>query len=149
MSAQSTGEQAAPRGIRQVTIQSNNLTFAQEAQEGDIVEQRLVITAAGHVRFSAFGYTHGTIQLARAQQARIGADAGHRILGAIASYLAHGEPSRAVAAGTWEMQVRYDDGSEGHFEGPLVGAVNAGSISLSQMIRDLVPIPHLIVFGGR
>lgn len=142
-------EPVPQRQIREVALQSNNLYFSAEPAEGDIVEQRLVITANGHVRFSAFGYSRGTCQLADARQARIRRDDAGRILGFIQTFVEQDAPKRAPGSGTWEMTIRYADGTERDYEGALANGAHVGDVNLSHLIRDAIPIPNLMAFGGR
>lgn len=135
--------------IREAAIQSNNLYFSAEPAEGDIVEQRLVITANGHVRFSAFGYSRGTCQLADARQVRIRRDDAKRILGFIQTFVDQDAPKRAAGSGTWEMTIRYADETEREYEGALANGAHVGDVNLSHLIRETVPIPNLMAFGGR
>lgn len=142
-------EPALRKKIREVAIQSNNLYFSAEPAPGDIVEQRLVITAAGHIRFSSFGYSRGTCQLADARQARIRRDDAERILGFIETLVEQDTPTRAPGSGTWEMTIRYDDDTEREYEGTLANGAHVGDVNLSHLIREAVPIPNLMAFGGR
>jgi hypothetical protein len=142
-------EPAPQPQIREVALQSNNLYFSAEPAEGDIVEQRLVITADGHVRFSSFGYSRGTCQLADARQAHIRRDDAQRILGFIQTFVDQDAPRRAPGSGTWEMTIRYADETERECEGALANGAHVGDVNLSHLIRNAIPIPNLMAFGGR
>ena len=111
------------------------------------VEQRLTVCADGRVWFS--GYNFGQDRAARRKTSTIGIVAAGRILKAVGSYFSTEYIEiDATDVGRWQLTITNTDGNAYRFNGPLCCDFVVDRVDLSELIRDTLAMPDLLVFDG-
>lgn len=136
---------------QKIQIVSNNIGFGLFPEPDEEVEQRLTVAADGRVWFSGYNYGQGDgrYERGRTKNFSIGRDAAARILNAVGAYFSKEYRTEfATDIGTWEMTVANTDGKPYRFEGSLCCDFDVGGVDLSDLIRDTLDMPDLILFNG-
>jgi hypothetical protein len=138
--------------LRKAQIISNMLCYGPCPEPEDAIEQRLTISATGHVWFTEYAFGeigNGKHPIRRREQFSIGKIEALSILSLIADY-AESESLliRCTDIGDWNLTVTDLEGHKNQMSGSLCGEVTVGNIDLTDYIRAAIHIEDLAVFGG-
>ena len=127
--------------------EAEGLVFPAEAE----IEQRLVITAKGHVQFRSFTYHGGSGHhgIGRALETDIPETSVREMMDILDAWLfsRSGQTwQKPDACGTWKILALHAGGGEDMQRGNLDGAFFAG-LDISQFIKERVPVDGLYLFN--
>lgn len=114
------------------------------------MEQHLRINSDGHMWLSRyrFGDSQRYICFSK-EQHRIDVEVANRILTAIDECFTDDYSSYIVTdVGEWKMTIAYESGEERCLNGALVKHEGRKEDAVSQLIRDAIEMPELLVFDG-
>lgn len=136
--------------VHKIQIVSNNISYGLCPERDEEVAQHLAVYADGQVLFSGYCYGDGaSYKLVRTKNFSIGEEAATRILRAIETVFSDEyETVFATDIGDWNMTVTNTDGKAYRFEGALCCDFDAGGMDLSDLIRDTLDMPDLLLFDG-
>ncbi len=138
--------------LQKVKIVSNLLGYGPCPEKDTPAEQRLTISSNGRYRFSEYLYGDGEYPyhtLGRKFQGTIGKEKAYQILSLIKEYQEIGlYPPMATDIGSWNLEMIELDGSKDHLYGALCGRVHVVDVSIDALIKSILPIDGLEVFGG-
>lgn len=135
--------------IKSIRIVSNNLGYGPAPDCNDEIEQHLTISSTGRVWCNRYIFGEGyNYELYKKEHVFIGKDPAKRILGLVSDFLQSYQGYFVTDVGSWEMEIRFNNGDKKRIDGPLIGNVFVEDIDLSDYIRSEVPITNLFVFDG-
>ena len=129
---------------KKVEIVSNNTVFFSPEPEEEI-EQKLIISSSGDVRFSAYQFDD---TLLRKRHFKIEPDAADAILNAVVDYFNTADPDYIEDVGIWELTITNASGTAYKMSGSL-NDDSEPELSLSKFIRKTLGMDDLFLFDGR
>ncbi len=141
------------KGIpKKIRIVSNGMGYRPCPEPNDIVEQHITINSEGRVWFSAyaFGDGFGKYEKAQIKNYKIEKAVAENVLQKVATYFSDEyDEVFATDIGNWEMDITNTEGKTYKFRGSLCSNCEVDGVDLSDLIRDVLEIDDLYVFGGR
>lgn len=96
-----------------------------------------------------YGNELGHYKIKRKQSFSIGKEHAYEILSYIKQYYEHNTDSiYATDVGTWTLKISDINHHTTILKGSMIGDVTVSTTDLSILIRNLIPIPSLEVFGS-
>ena len=134
-----------------INIISNNISFGPCPEQDEEIEQRLTINANGQVWFSGYNFGQGFDKYicGRRKNFAIGKEPAARILDSIATYFSQEyETVFATDIGSWDLIITNDEGKPYKYAGSSCCDFEVDGVDLSDLIRDTLDMPDLLVFDG-
>lgn len=129
---------------KRVKIVSNNADFFSPEPEEEI-EQKLIISSSGDVRFSAYQFDD---TLLRKRHFKIEPDVADAILNAVVDYFNTADPNCIVDVVIWELTITNASGTAYKMSGSL-NDDSEPEVSLAKFIRKTLGMDDLFLFDGR
>ncbi len=136
--------------IRSIKLISNDICFGPCPNSDDEVEQHLRINSDGHIWLSRYRFGDGQRHICFSkEQHRIDLEVATRILTAIEKCFSDDDSCFFVTdVGEWKMTIAYESGEERCMNGALLKHDGGKEDEVSQLIRDALDMPELLVFDG-
>lgn len=136
--------------IKKIRLVSNCICFGPCPEPEDEVEQHLTLNNKGQIWFSSFcfGKGHGKYEKCYTRRMSIDMDKAKYVLNAVASAFENFDPMIVTDVGTWDIEIT--DTCENNFKytGSLYGIIDTYEQNLSDLIRDELQMPELLLFDG-
>lgn len=136
--------------IKKIRLVSNCICFGPYPEPEDEVEQHLTLNNKGQIWFSSFcfGQGHGKYEKCYTRRMSIDMDKAKYVLNAVASAFENFDPMIVTDVGTWDIEIT--DTCENNFKytGSLYGIIDTYEQNLSDLIRDELQMPELLLFDG-
>lgn len=137
--------------LQKVKIVSNLLGYGPCPEKDTPAEQRLTISSNGRYWFSEYLFGNGEYPyhaLGRKVQGTIGKEKAYEILSLIKEYQETGiYPPMATDIGSWNLYMTELDGTKQELYGSLCGGVWVKDVAISNLIKNIIPVENLTVFG--
>lgn len=136
--------------FRSIKLISNDICFGPCPNSEDEVEQHLRINADGNMWLSRYRFGDGQRYICFSkEQHRIGVEVANRILTAVEECFSGDESGFFVTdVGEWKMTIANESGEERCMNGALVKHDGGKEDDVSQLIRDALDMPELLLFDG-
>lgn len=135
--------------IKKFTLVSNNICYGPEPKSGEEIKQRLTVNANGQVWFRGYQYCNGSYIVIRRDKLKIPKQRAEHILYQLSLYLENDDNIiDATDIGDWLLQTIDEENRIQKRCGPLLGNVCVGSVDLTRVIRNTIPIRNLFVFDS-
>ena len=141
-----------PRVLQSIRIISDALVYGPMPEPGDEIVQHLTISRTGRIWFSGYHYPDSDLlkqSILRRKIISILPSVATEILDAIAMVFDRGViPCMVSDIGKWDLEMRFDDGTKEQYGGAMCfePEISIAGKSLSQFIRDSIPIQDLFLF---
>lgn len=137
--------------VQSIQLISNNLCYGPAPAPDEEIEQHLTISKTGRVWFSALDFDHYYEGKEYCRRKQIGMS--RKKAGFVLARIDQLEEEPMVTdCGTYQLEIRYEDGTRRAIIGSLIGEPGSGDAEvptpLTKMIRRMVPIDSLFVFDG-
>jgi len=136
--------------VRKIRVVSNGLCYGPCPEPEDVVEQHFTLNDKGHLWLSSYhserGY--GQLEKRRSERKSVSLGTAQRVLKAVGQVFKEFHPMIATDAGTWYLEITNLEGEKFKYMGSLCGTIEIFGKDLSELIRDEVEMPDLLLFDG-
>lgn len=135
--------------VRQMRLVSNNIGYGPCPEPDDEVEQHLILSSDGELRFFSFCYGDGEPYDKAKERCfkTISPEKARYVLSLITAYFEHNSDGIfATDVGEWSLVLIDESGTEVRYKGSLCDGYEFEGKNLSSVLREVVGMPNLFAF---
>lgn len=141
-----------PEKSNRIRIRSNCMCYGPGPEIGEEIEQHITVGLDGKVEYTAFMYEEKAVyRRSTKEEFRISPEDAAKLLSYISDYFADESHLIPLATdiGSWDILISNESGEQYYTTGSLYEDLFYKEVGLSQLVREILKCPYLMVFDGR